>query len=73
MPEELQLVETDDQITHEVTLEDKLEPQVGAHPVPGAAGAAPRVSGMSCAVQLHPATRDCVLRGRSGKAQDRGV
>jgi hypothetical protein len=29
VPPELELVETDDQITHEVTLEDKLEPQVG--------------------------------------------
>lgn len=30
VPPELELVETEDQITHEVTLEDKLEPQVGA-------------------------------------------
>ena len=30
MPPELELVETDDQITHEITLDDKLEPQVGA-------------------------------------------
>lgn len=29
VPEELELVETEDQITHEVTLEDALEPQVG--------------------------------------------
>jgi hypothetical protein len=28
VPPELELVEADDQITHEVTLDDKLEPQV---------------------------------------------
>lgn len=33
MPDELELVETEDQITHEVTLEDQLDPQVGAGPV----------------------------------------
>lgn len=30
VPDELELVETEDQITHEVTLEDTLDPQVGA-------------------------------------------
>ena len=30
VPPELELVETEDQITHEVTLEDALDPQVGA-------------------------------------------
>lgn len=33
VPPELELVETDDQITHEITLEDKLEPMVGCSAV----------------------------------------
>lgn len=35
MPDELELVETEDQITHEITLEDPLETQVSESDMPG--------------------------------------